>query len=103
MKLSLQVDGRNVDIMRYCYSQTPREANLTQKGSVDSGVEFIIPASPRQSFLLSQGPRPIFVTTFYTRSVHAQAHILKFPESALENVRKRYKQVTVMIHILKVI
>ena len=50
-----------------CHSQTPPEAKLTQNDSVDSGVQFITPAGPRQSFLLSQGPRLIFVTTaFYT-------------------------------------
>ena len=87
-----------------CYSQTSPEAKLTQNDSVDSGEQFVTPEGPRQSFLLSQGPRLIFVpTTFYTQSVHAQAHIPRFLKSALENVRKRYKQVTVMIHILKVI
>ena len=46
-----------------------------------SGVQFIIPVGPRQSFLLSQGPQPIFVTNFfYTQSVHVQAHILKFSQ-----------------------
>ena len=70
---------------------------------MDSGVQFFTPSGPRQSFLLSQGPRPMFVTTaFYTRSLHAQAHIPRFLKSALENVRKIYKQATVMIHILKV-
>ena len=36
---------------------------------MDSGVQFISLAGPRQSFLFSQGPRPTFVETLYTLSV----------------------------------
>ena len=42
------------------------ESKLIQKDSVDSGVQIITQAGPRQSFLFSQGPLPIFVTTFFT-------------------------------------
>ena len=45
------------------------ESKLTQNDNVDSGVWFITLAGPRQSFLISQGPRPISVKTFYTLSV----------------------------------
>ena len=31
-------------------------SKLTQKDSVDSGVQFITPVGPRPSFLFSQGP-----------------------------------------------
>ena len=50
-----------------CYSKRSRKQ--TQKDSVDSGVQFITPAGPRQTFLFSQGPRPTFVKTLYTLSV----------------------------------
>ena len=36
------------------------------------------PVGPRQSFLLSQGPRPIFGAILYTQSVHVQDHMPKF-------------------------
>ena len=39
---------------------------LTQKDSVDRGMQFITPAGPRQSFLFSPGPQPTFVKTLYT-------------------------------------
>ena len=42
---------------------------ITQKGSIDRGVQFITPAGLRQTFLFSQGPRPTFVKTLYTLSV----------------------------------
>ena len=42
---------------------------LTQKDSVDSGVQFITPVGLRQSFLFSQGPWLTFVKTLYTLSV----------------------------------
>ena len=71
---------------------------LTQKNSTDCGMQFITPAGPRQSFLFSQGPRPTFVKTLYTLSVHAQADILKFLKPSLENVKGRQNQVTAMIH-----
>ena len=77
-----------------CYSKRSRKQ--TQKDSVDSGVQFIIPAGLRQSFLLSQGPQPIFVTTFfYTQSVHVQAHVPKSssPKSTQDNISKRYNQI----------
>ena len=85
-----------------CYSQTLQEAKSTQKDSVDSGVQFITPAGPRQSFLLSQGPRPIFVKTLYTLSVCPQAPIPKFLKPNLESVKGKYNQVTAMIHNQKV-
>ena len=47
----------------------PPGNKLTQKDSVDSGVQFITLVGPRQSFLFSQGPRPTFVKTLYTLSV----------------------------------
>ena len=42
---------------------------LTQKDSVDSGVQFITLVGLRQSFLFSQGPRLTFVKTLDTLSV----------------------------------
>ena len=88
----------------YCYSQTLWQTNLLR-----SGVQFITPAGPRQSFLFSQGHWPAFVKTLYTLSVHphicicvytlsAQVHIPKFLEPSLESVKGRYNQVTAMIH-----
>ena len=71
---------------------------LTQKDSVDGGVQFITPAGPRQSFLFSQGPRPTFVKTLYTLSVCAQAPTPRFLKPSLGNVKGRYNQVTAMIH-----
>ena len=65
---------------------------------MDSGVQFITPAGPRKSFLFSQGPRPTFVKTLYTLSVHAQAPIPNFLKPSLENVKGRYNQVIAMIH-----
>ena len=65
---------------------------------MDSGVQFITPAGPRQSILLSQGPQPTFVKTLHALSVRAQAHIPKFLRPSLENVKGRYNQVTAMIH-----
>ena len=71
---------------------------LTQKDSVDGGVQFITPAGPRQSFLFSQGPRPTFVKTLYTLSVCAQAPTPRFLKPSLGNVKGRYSQVTAMIN-----
>ena len=65
---------------------------------MDSGVQFITPAGARKSFLFSQGPRPTFVKTLYTLSVHAQAHIPKFLKPSLESVKSRYDQVTALTH-----
>ena len=65
---------------------------------MDSRVHFITIAGLRQSFLFSQGPRPIFVKTLYTLSVRAQVHIPKFLSPTLQNVKGRYNQVTVMFH-----
>ena len=47
----------------------PPGNKLTQKDSVDSGVQFITPMGPRQTFLFSQGPQPTFVKTLYTLRV----------------------------------
>ena len=38
------------------------------------------PVGPRQSLLLAQEPRPIFVKTLYTLGVRAQTHLPKFSE-----------------------
>ena len=70
---------------------------LTQKDSVDSRVQLIIPVGPRQSFLFSQGPLPTFVKTLYTLSVCAQAPTPRFLKRSLGNVKGRYNQVTAMI------
>ena len=64
---------------------------LTQKDNADSGVQFIIPAGPRQS-PLSQGPQPVFVKILYTLSVRAQTHLPKFLETSLDKVKERYDQ-----------
>ena len=68
---------------------------------MDSGVQFITPAGPRQSFLSSQGPQQTFVKILYTLSVCALTHIPKFLKPSLENVKERYSHVTVMIYNLK--
>ena len=60
---------------------------------MDSGVQIITQAGPRQSFLFSQGPLTTFVKTLYTLSVPAQAHIPKFVKPSLENVNGRSNQV----------
>ena len=44
---------------------------------------------PKAESPLSQGPRPVFVKTLYTLSVHAPSP--KFPETSL-NKGKRYNQ-----------
>ena len=41
---------------------------------------------------LSQRPRPVFVKTLYTLSVHAQIHLPKFPETSLYKGKERYNQ-----------
>ena len=38
------------------------------------------------------GPRPVFVKTVYTLSVHAQTHLLKFSETSLNKGKERYNQ-----------
>ena len=46
---------------------------------------------PKAESPLSQGPRPVFVETLYTLSVHAQTHLLKFSETSLNKQKERYK------------
>ena len=69
---------------------------------MDSGLQFITLAGPRQSFLCSQGPLLTFVKALSTLSVCAQAHLPKFLKPSLENIKGRYNQVTAMIHNQKV-
>ena len=64
---------------------------------MDSGLQFITLAGPRQSFLCSQGPLLTFVKALSTLSVCAQAHLPKFLKPSLENIKGRYNQVTAMI------
>ena len=47
---------------------------------------------PKAESPLSQGPRPVFVKTLYTLSVHAQTHLPKFLETSLDKVKERYDQ-----------
>ena len=47
---------------------------------------------PKAESLLSQGPRPVFVKTLYTLSVHAQTHLPKFPETSLNKGKERYNE-----------
>ena len=70
-----------------CYTVVAtRSCKQTQKDNADSGVQFMTRVGPRQS-PLNQGPRPVFVKTLYTLSVHAQTHFPKFAETSL-NKRK---------------
>ena len=59
-------------------------------------VKLITPVGPRQSFLLSQGPQPIFVTTFLPKVYMSKPTSSNSPKSTLDNVSKRYSQVTAM-------
>ena len=46
---------RTSNTMFSCYSHAFWE-KLTQKDNADSGMQFIMPAGPRQSLLLAKGP-----------------------------------------------
>ena len=65
---------------------------LTQKDSADSGVQFITPAGPRQSFLLAKDPDQGPYIPLYTLSVPAQTHLPKFPETSLNKGKERYNE-----------
>ena len=47
---------------------------------------------PKAESPLSQEPQPDFVKTLYTLSVHAKAHLPKFPETSLNKGEERYNQ-----------
>ena len=46
---------------------------------------------PKAESPLSQGLWPVFLKTLYILSVHAQTHLLKFPETSLNQGKQRYK------------
>ena len=46
---------------------------------------------PKAESPLSQGPRPVFLKTLYTLSVHAQTHLPRFPETSMNKGKERYK------------
>ena len=46
---------------------------------------------PKAESPLSQGPRPVFVKTLYTLSLHAQTYLPKFSETSLNKGKERNK------------
>ena len=55
-------------------------------------MQFITPAGPRQSLLLTKDPDQFFVETLYMLIVRAQTHLPKFLETSLDKVTERYNQ-----------
>ena len=49
-------------------------------------------SGPKAESPFSQGPQPVFLKTLYTRSVCAQTHLPKFPETSLNKGKERYNQ-----------
>ena len=47
---------------------------------------------PKAESPVSQRPRPVFVKTLYTISVHVQTHLPKFSETSLNKGKERYNQ-----------
>ena len=85
-------DLSHVDSLQDYRVVATRSGKQTQKDSADSGVQLITLAGPRQSLLLAKDPRPVFVKTLYTLSVHAQTQLPRFPETSLNNGKERYNQ-----------
>ena len=75
-----------------------RSRKQTQKDNAHTGVQFITPAGPRQSFRLSQGPQPAFVKIFYTPCVHVWTHHPNFLETYTN--QGKYNPNNPMIHVL---
>ena len=69
-----------------------RSRKQTHSGQCGQWSAVYYTSGPKAESPLSQGPRPVFVKTVYTLSVHAQTHLLKFSETSLNKGKERYSQ-----------
>ena len=75
----------------YCCSHTFWETHSLRR-TMQIVECHLLHCGPKAESPLSQGPRPVFVRTLYTLSVHAQTHFPKFSETSVNKGKDRYNQ-----------